>query len=64
MICKKKKIKIDFLLLKIFSRHSSSLHHRSSSRQSISRGSVPVDKLLFLRHRAKENMKLGRYFIK
>ncbi|CAF2653059.1 unnamed protein product [Rotaria sp. Silwood2] len=40
-------------------RRSPSNYRRSSSRYSIARGPVPVDKLLFLRHRAKENMKLG-----
>ncbi|CAF3496897.1 unnamed protein product [Rotaria socialis] len=33
--------------------------HRSSSRRAKRHTPVPVDKLLFLRHRAKENMKLG-----
>ncbi len=38
------------------------VHRRSvtaTTRRSISRRSAPVDKLLFLRHRAKENMKFG-----
>ncbi|CAF3733415.1 unnamed protein product [Rotaria sordida] len=40
-------------------RRSPSNYRRSSSRFLIPRGPVPVDKLLFLRHRAKENMKFG-----
>ncbi len=43
----------------IFSRRSLSNYRRSASRGSITRGPAPVDKLLFLRHRAKENMKFG-----
>ncbi|CAF4611135.1 unnamed protein product [Rotaria sp. Silwood1] len=40
-------------------RRSPSNYRRSSSRFPMTRGPVPVDKLLFLRHRAKENMKFG-----
>jgi hypothetical protein len=43
-----------------FSRRRSSQNNRRTSRRSTLRGQVPVDKLLFLRHRAKENMKFGR----
>ncbi|CAF0961507.1 unnamed protein product [Rotaria magnacalcarata] len=40
-------------------RRSPSNYRRSSSRRSIANGPVPIDKLLFLRSRAKENMKFG-----
>ncbi|CAF1529734.1 unnamed protein product [Adineta ricciae] len=40
-------------------RREPSNYRRSSSRRSTRQGPVPVDKLLFLRHRAKENMRLG-----
>jgi hypothetical protein len=45
----------------ISSRRSPSNYRRSSSRHSIKPSPVPVDKLLFLRYRAKENMKFGIY---
>jgi hypothetical protein len=45
-----------------FSRREPSNYRRSASRRSIIRGPVPVDKLLFLRYRAKENMRLGMEF--
>jgi hypothetical protein len=35
------------------------IHQRPTTRRSLARRAVPVDKLLFLRHRAKENMKFG-----
>ena len=38
------------------------VHRRPTTRRSVARRSVPVDKLLFLRHRAKENMKFGVLF--
>lgn len=45
----------------VFSRRVSNHPRRSSAHraQAATRGPAPVDKLLFLRHRAKENMKLG-----
>jgi len=48
-----------FNFLNSFSRYSSSNYRRSASRHLIPPNTVPVDKLLFLRHRAKENMKFG-----
>lgn len=52
---------IYIFIIFVSSRRSSSNYRRSSSRRSITRGPVPVDKLLFLRHRAKENMKYGMH---
>ncbi|CAF1286705.1 unnamed protein product [Adineta steineri] len=40
-------------------RREPSNYRRSASHRSIIRGPTPVDKLLFLKHRAKENMRLG-----
>ena len=44
----------------ICSHRSRSTHRRTVSRRTKRQGPEPVDKLLFLRHRAKENMKLGK----
>lgn len=37
------------------------VHRRTTTRRPAGRRTVPIDKLMFLRHRAKENMKFGLF---